>query len=248
MCEEEMPFIGSNETHISRESYEAARWAAGCGIHACRSIMAGTIDSAFCAVRPPGHHALTNRAMGFCIFNNAAIAAEYLVREYDLERIAIIDWDIHHGNGTQDYFFERNDVFYISIHQDPAVSFPGTGEPAEIGIDHGRHYTLNIALPPGSREDLYRRSFDEKIVPALEIFRPQFVIISAGFDACKEESIAFGNLPPQAFHWMTAQMVEIARNHAEGRLLSILEGGYHIPSLRRAVASHIQALLLEPVS
>ena len=201
-------------------------------------------SAAFCAVRPPGHHAESDRAMGFCLLNNVAIAAEHLIRRRSLQRVAIVDVDVHHGNGTQHAFEDRDDVLYISLHERTAsLPFPGTGESHETGRGAGRGYTVNVPLAAGSDEAVYRRAFHESVLPALERFEPQFLLVSAGFDALADDHIANMNLCPEAYGWMTQQLLSVTDRCGGGRLVSVLEGGYDLSSLSRAVVIHVQAML-----
>lgn len=242
-CDEGMTFIGDRETCICRESYDVARLAAGGVLAACDAAMDGRITRAFCAVRPPGHHAESDHAMGYCLINHVAVAAEYLIRRHRLQRVAVVDWDVHHGNGTQHIFEQRNDVLYISIHEDPRWLYPGTGYETEIGIGPGAGYTLNVPMPTGSGDDAYRRAFEQKITPRLRDFAPQFVLLSAGFDAAAEERETDINLQPESYAWMTEAMCQVADEHADGRLVSVLEGGYDLHSLQRCATAHVEALL-----
>jgi len=241
-CEGGMTFLGDNETHICPESYEVARLAVGGVLAACDAIAAGAADRAFCAVRPPGHHAGRDRAMGYCLFNPVAVAAEYLIRRHGLARVAIVDWDVHHGNGTQAIFEDRDDVLFISLHESPP-QYPGTGYESETGRGRGVGFTLNIPMPPGSGDSEYRRAFAKRVVPRLDAFAPEFILISAGFDAAAEERIANINLEPASFAWMTQELLAAANRHAKGRVISVLEGGYDLPSLERCAAAHVRALL-----
>jgi acetoin utilization deacetylase AcuC-like enzyme len=244
-CEQGFSFIGTDETLIGPESYDAAVLAVGGVLAACDAVMAGTIRSAFCAVRPPGHHAERDRAMGYCLFNNVAVAAEYVIRRHGLKRVAILDWDVHHGNGTQHIFEERGDVLYISPHEGPQFLYPGTGYEMETGTGPGLGYTLNLPMRPGSGDREYRQAFTKKVIPKLEAFGPEFLLISAGFDAIAGDRISDINLEPGSFGWMTRDVAGIARKHCDGRLVSVLEGGYDLNSLGRCVAEHVQVLLDE---
>ncbi len=241
-CEGGMTFLGDSETHIGSESYEVAQLAAGGVLAACDAVVGGAVERAFCAVRPPGHHAGRDRAMGYCLFNHVAVAAEYLIRRHGLARVAIVDWDVHHGNGTQAIFEDRDDVFFISLHESPP-QYPGTGYESETGRGRGAGFTLNIPMRPGSGDVEYRRAFSEKVVPRLDAFAPEFVLISAGFDAAAEERIATINLEPASFAWMTRELLAVAKRHAKGRVVSILEGGYDLPSLKRCAPAHVRAFL-----
>ena len=242
-CAEGMTFLGSAETVIGPESYEAARRAVGGVLAACAAVMAGRVGQAFCAVRPPGHHAEREQAMGYCLFNNVAVAAEYLVRRHGLERVAIVDWDVHHGNGTQHIFEERSDVLYISLHEAPGFLYPGSGYAHEAGRGPGAGYTLNVPIAPGSGDSAYHQAFVEKVLPRLETFAPQFVLISAGFDAAGADRTADINLEPQSYDWMTRELMAVAQRHCRQRIVSVLEGGYELASLARCAVAHVRALL-----
>jgi acetoin utilization deacetylase AcuC-like enzyme len=244
--EQGMTFLGSRDTNICPESYEVARRAAGGALAACDAVMAGEVSRAFCAVRPPGHHAGTDQAAGYCLFNNVALAAQYLIRRHHLTRVAIVDWDVHHGNGTQDIFENRPDVLYISLHEKPQLLYPHTGYAHETGTGPGAGHTLNVPMPPGSGDAEYRQAFAERIIPSLDGFAPEFVLISAGFDAAGADRTADINLTPESFTWMTRDLIAIADRHGHGRLVSVLEGGYDLVSLGRCVVAHVRAMMNNP--
>ncbi|MDM8005884.1 MAG: histone deacetylase [Phycisphaerae bacterium] len=244
-CEQGFSFIGSSETRICPESYDAALLAVGGVLAACDAAMSGEVPRSFCAVRPPGHHAERDLAMGYCLFNNVAIAAEYLVRRHNLKRVAIVDWDVHHGNGTQHAFEERRDVFYVSVHQMPESLFPGTGYERETGRGPGEGFTLNIPMKPGSGDREFHEVFDTQIFPRLDEYEPEFVLVSAGFDATRGERVASLDLESSSYGWITQAVVEIAKRHARGRLVSVLEGGYDLTRLGQCVIEHITAMMDE---
>lgn len=229
------------DTALSPHSYEVACLAVGGVLEAVDAVMQGRCRNAFCAVRPPGHHAESDRAMGFCLFNNVAIAARYAQSRHGIERVLILDWDVHHGNGTQHIFEEDPTVYYISLHQYPL--YPGTGRADERGRGPGMGFTLNIPLPPGSGESDYRRAFQELIAPAVADFQPEFVLISAGFDAHRDDPLASQQLTEDSFRWMCATVLQWAQLYAHGRLVAVLEGGYALPALARSVAACIEELL-----
>jgi len=193
-------------------------------------------------VRPPGHHAERDHAMGFCLFNNIALAAEHLVRRHGLERVAIADFDVHHCNGTQHTFYERADVLVASMHEHPRFQFPGTGFEHDTGSGDGCGATVNVALLPGSGDDLAYSAFNETILPAVERFEPQFMLISAGFDAIYNDPLGGLSLTHECFVWMAEQLRDAAARHCDGRIVSILEGGYNLDSLARCVSEHIDVL------
>ena len=242
-CEQGMEWIGSTETRISSRSFDVALLAAGGVIAACDAVMDGRIDAAFCAVRPPGHHAERDAAGGYCLFNNVAVAAEHLIRAHGVQRVAIVDFDAHHGNGTQHIFEERADVLYASLHEHPRFLFPGTGWPGEVGRGAGEGFTVNVPLAPGSEDGDFRAALSETVLPALDGFRPGFLLISAGFDAAAGEEAAHLSLSAQGFADITRELAAAARRACGGRLVSILEGGYNSENLKQCVPAHVRALL-----
>jgi acetoin utilization deacetylase AcuC-like enzyme len=232
--------LDDGDTRVSADSWRAALAAAGGAVDAVERVMAGAWDNAFVAARPPGHHAERAQALGFCLFNNAAVAARHLCDAHGLERIAILDWDVHHGNGTQ-HIFERDPrVFYASLHQWPL--YPGTGLASERGIDDGEGTTLNCPQSAHAGDAAWLRAFESVVLPALETFEPQFVIVSAGFDAHRDDPLAQTLLTDDAFQTMTRGALQLAREKCQGRLVSLLEGGYDLPALARCVELHIQEL------
>ncbi|MDA9685177.1 histone deacetylase family protein [bacterium] len=224
------------ETPVSQGSKDATLRAAGAGIDAVESILDGSCKNAFCIVRPPGHHACIDRSMGFCVFNNVAVAAHYLINKYSFSNIAIIDFDVHHGNGTQDIFYNNKNVNYYSTHQFPL--YPGTGDLNETGVGN----IFNVPLVSGTASDTYKKLFQEKIINQLKIQKPDFMIISAGFDAHSADPLANINLVENDFSYITDQLKMIANNYCEGRLLSMLEGGYDINALEQSILTHIKIL------
>ena len=224
------------ETPVSSGSKDATLRAAGAGIDAINSIIDGKSKNAFCIVRPPGHHACMNKSMGFCVFNNVAIAAYYLINKYDYSNIAIVDFDVHHGNGTQDIFYNNKNVTYYSTHQYPL--YPGTGDVDEVGCGN----IFNIPLVSGTSSVSYQKIFQEKIIEQLEIQQPDFLIISAGFDAHKDDPLANINLSNEDFVILTKKLKIIADKYCNGKILSMLEGGYDISALENAMIGHISEL------
>lgn len=224
------------ETPVSSGSKDATLRAAGAGIDAINSIIDGKSKNAFCIVRPPGHHACINKSMGFCVFNNVAIAAYYLINQYDYSNIAIVDFDVHHGNGTQDIFYNNKNVTYYSTHQYPL--YPGTGDVDEVGCGN----IFNIPLVSGTSSVSYQKIFQEKIIEQLEIQQPDFLIISAGFDAHKDDPLANINLTNEDFVILTKKLKIIADKYCNGKILSMLEGGYDISALENAMIGHISEL------
>ncbi len=244
-CESGERTIDSADTVIGPESAEIAQLAVGGVLAAVDAVMAGRVNNAICLVRPPGHHAEADRAMGFCLFNNIAIAAEYLAVQHGLDRVAVLDFDVHHGNGTQHLFEHRRDVLFISLHQHPATLYPGTGYVHETGRGEGEGFTLNLPLDPGSDDDVYRHAMVFKVLPALKAFQPQFLLLSAGFDAAKDDPLAQMNVTPSGYEWMTRFLKTQAQTLCEGRLVSVIEGGYDLRCLAESVLLHA-GVLLEP--
>ncbi len=234
-------YLDSPDTPIGEESFRVAMAAVGGIIAAADAIMTGAIRNAFAAVRPPGHHALPDRAMGFCLFNNVAIAARYLQHAYKLERILIVDWDVHHGNGTQAIFYSDPTVLFFSVHQYPF--YPGTGSRQERGWGDGLGLTINAPVPAGTDEKTWLGTFYTMLLPALEHFQPQFVLISAGFDAHELDLLGGLEVTSEGYAQATRLVREIADKYAHGRLLSVLEGGYHLGALGSSVAAHVKALM-----
>jgi acetoin utilization deacetylase AcuC-like enzyme len=235
VCENGGGMLDEGDTHVVRESFHVAMLAAGAVMTGIDAVLEKRVDAAFCAVRPPGHHAERDRAMGFCLFNNVAIGARYAQRKHSLEKIAILDWDVHHGNGTQHIFEDDPTVFYISLHQYPF--YPGTGARGERGVGEGTGFTLNIPLPAGTGEDRYLRAFDEEIVPALTDYKPDLLLISAGFDAHKDDPLGSMRLTEESFARFTTLVKDIAP------VVSVLEGGYNLEALARSVEAHLGVLL-----
>jgi acetoin utilization deacetylase AcuC-like enzyme len=233
--------LSTGHTLLSKESYDVALWAVGGVLSACDAVMDGKARNAFCAVRPPGHHAGRDKGMGFCIFNNAAVAARYLQKKYGVEKVLIVDWDVHHGNGTQEIFYEDGSVFYFSTHQWPW--YPFTGSEEETGEGKGRGTTLNAPLPAGSGDEELVGAFETRLLPQALKFKPDFILISAGFDSRNADPLGRFRLTDEGFKKLTRIMLHIADESAEGRLVSILEGGYSLKGLSLAVPAHVEALV-----
>ena len=229
------------DTTMSSGSLRAAYLAAGGAITATDAIMAGHVDNAFCAVRPPGHHAERDRAMGFCLFNNVAIAARYVQQRYGIQRVLIVDWDVHHGNGTQHAFYDDPSVLFFSTHQYP--HYPGTGCATEVGQGAGAGTTINVPMSMGQGDEDYREVFQRVLTPEADTFKPEFIIISAGFDAHRDDPLAGMGLTETGYADLTSIVAGIARRHAQGRILSCLEGGYHHKALSASVERHVLTLL-----
>jgi len=226
------------DTTMSPGSFEAALRGAGGAVQAVDEVMAGKVANAFVATRPPGHHAETATPMGFCLFNNAAVAARHAQKQHGAERVAIVDFDVHHGNGSQDIFWNDPTVMYCSTHQMPL--YPGTGAVSERGA---RNTIVNAPLRPGDGGDQFRQAMETTILPRLEDFGPDLVIISAGFDAHMRDPLANLNLLEADFTWVTQKLMELADRRANGRVVSLLEGGYDLEGLAKSVAAHVTALM-----
>ena len=225
------------DTIMSTGSREAALRAAGGAVMAVDAVMEGWAKQVFVAARPPGHHAERDRPMGFCLFANAAIAARHAQARWGLSRVAVVDFDVHHGNGTQDIFQGDPTLFYASSHQYPC--YPGTGSAEERGVGN----IVNAPLPPGSGTAAFREAWEVLILPALEAFRPELLVISAGFDAHKADPLAQLRLEAADFAWLTGKLLEVARAHCQGRVVSLLEGGYDLDALAESAAAHVRALM-----
>lgn len=241
-CEQGRHSIDTSDCAICPISFDAARLAAGAVVAAVDQVMAGRCANVFCPVRPPGHHAEYRAAMGFCFFNNIAIGAEYLRVRYGLQRLVILDWDVHHGNGTQHHFEADPDLLFISLHQHPYTLFPGTGFAQETGVGDGVNTTMNIPLMPGSSDDEYREAFDLQVLPAISKFKPEFILVSTGFDAHVCDPLAQINLQTESFAWMTRETRALAESLCGGRLVTVVEGGYHLEALADCTQAHVEAL------
>ncbi|MBI5014360.1 MAG: histone deacetylase [Deltaproteobacteria bacterium] len=248
-CEQGFEFIGDYETRLCARSFEVASAAAGGVLSACDAVLAGEVDRVFCVVRPPGHHAGRDRAGGFCLFNHATLAAEHLIRRRGFSRVAVVDFDVHHGNGTAEIFEERADVLFVSLHEHPlSLKYPGTGWPGDEGRGAGKGYTVNACVPHGGGESQYRAALARRVLPALERFVPEFLVLSAGFDAHCTEEHAHVNLEAASFGWLTDELVGVARRLCGGRIVSVLEGGYDLRHLGACAAAHVGALLDGPAA
>ncbi|MFU0506473.1 histone deacetylase family protein [Pseudaminobacter sp. NGMCC 1.201702] len=225
------------DTTVSPKSWQAALTAIGAANAAVDDVFSGKADNVFVAARPPGHHAEKTTAMGFCLFNNAAIAARHAQKKHGVDRVAIVDWDVHHGNGTQDIFWEDPSVLYCSTHQMPL--YPGTGAKSERGVGN----IVNAPLSPQSGSDLFREAMRARVLPAIDEFAPDLILISAGFDAHHRDPLAEINLSEEDFDWATGQLMDRAARHCGNRLVSLLEGGYDLQGLSFSVAAHIKRLM-----
>jgi acetoin utilization deacetylase AcuC-like enzyme len=234
------------DTVTSPESYEAAIYAAGGTARAAEQVIKGDVESAFALVRPPGHHATRTDAMGFCLFNNVAIAARVAVQKHELERVLIVDFDVHHGNGTQDIFYGDANVLYISTHQSPL--YPGTGRVDESGVAGGRDHTVNIPLPPWSGDKEYLLAFEQIVVPVARRFQPQIILVSAGYDAHWADYISSMQVTVGGYAKMVTILKQLAAELCQGRLVCALEGGYHLQALAYSVKATIEVLLGLPTA
>lgn len=235
--------LSTGDTQVCPDSWETALWAAGLAMAGVDAVLEGQAQRAFCVLRPPGHHATASRGMGFCVLNNAAIATRHAQRRHGLGRVLVVDWDVHHGNGTQDIFYRDGSVFYFSTHQSPL--YPGTGHPQERGAGEGLGATLNWPLRAGAGRADVMAAFEQGLLPAAEAFKPDLVLISAGFDARHGDPLGGLRLTDDDFHDLTLLVRGIADQHAGGRLVSVLEGGYDLPGLGLAAVAHVRGLVAE---
>ncbi len=233
----------SPDNQMCEDTFETAMLAAGGVLNATKQVMEGKIDNAFCAVRPPGHHAERSKAMGFCYINNIAVAARYLHIEWKIKRIGIIDIDVHHGNGTQQIFEEDPSVFYYSIHQHPTFAYPGTGREIDAGKGEGVGFTKNSPVLPDQGDNEYVRLVEKDLFPTFQRFKPDVILLSTGFDAHVDDNLADINLSTQWFSWMMREIVGMADRYAQGRLISVLEGGYDLNRLPELSKNHVEILL-----
>ncbi len=236
--------LDQGDTPCMARSFDAALWSVGCVLQCCDAVMRNQVQRAFAAVRPPGHHAEPQSPMGFCLFSNIAIGARYLQKNYGVERIAILDFDVHHGNGTQAVFEHEASVFFVSLHQDPRTCYPRSGFDWEIGSGYGRGYTMNVPFNPGADDADYLRVVDLRVVPELEEYHPQVLMISAGFDGHYAETLAEPQirLTEEGYELMTRSLMALADRHCNGRVISVLEGGYNVRALGRSVVRHLIAM------
>jgi acetoin utilization deacetylase AcuC-like enzyme len=224
--------LDNPENSISEQTWDTALLAVGGVFNAVDHVMAGEVKNAFCITRPPGHHAEKDQAMGFCFLNNIALAAHYLIEKYGSERILILDWDVHHGNGTQNSFENNPKVLYASFHGHPSTIFPGTGYPEE-------KHSINIPMMPKSTDEDYRKAYEEQFLPRAQEFNPEFLLISAGFDAHKNDPLGNMLLETESYHWLTSEPLKLTN----GKAVSVLEGGYNLQTIGPSAAQHLQALM-----
>ncbi len=229
------------DTTTSAQSYNAALLAAGAVISGIDLLMKGEIDNGFCLVRPPGHHAEGDQAMGFCLFNNIAVGARYSLKELGLKRVLILDWDLHHGNGTQNSFYDTDEVLYFSIHQFPY--YPGSGAVTETGKGRGAGYTVNVPLPPGPGDEHYARIFNEILAPVVRQYKPELILVSAGYDTALNDPLGGMNVTANGFAYQTKKVLELAEEVCGGRMLMTLEGGYDLQGLANGVLVSLVELL-----
>jgi acetoin utilization deacetylase AcuC-like enzyme len=239
-CRKGLPFLDVADVGICEASCDVAYLAAGGALALADKVIAGEAQNGFSLSRPPGHHAERDLALGFCLFNNVAVLARYLQKQNGLDKILILDWDVHHGNGTQHTFEQDPSILYVSTHQYPF--YPGTGAASETGSGRGEGATLNCPMPAGADDALYESAFREKILPKIEAFMPDALIISAGFDAHADDPLAQINLSTEFFGWMSERMMEVADRYAGGRLISMLEGGYNVNRLPLCIEEHLKVL------
>jgi acetoin utilization deacetylase AcuC-like enzyme len=241
-CISGLPEFDHPDNGICRDTYDIAFLAVGGVLRAIDEVMSGNLDNAFCAVRPPGHHAEVDTPMGFCYFNNVAIGARYIQKQYGIERVGIIDFDVHHGNGTQHIFDQDDSVFYYSVHEHPSFAYPGTGREFETGVAEGDGFTLNSPILPGKGDDEYQKKIMQDMVPAFEKFQPEVILLSAGFDAHGSDLMSGTNLSTGGYDFITEKIVGLVNTYAQGRVISILEGGYNLQILPVLVENHIKIL------
>ncbi len=232
--------LSTGDTDINAMTPEVARLAAGCAVAAVDAVFGREVHNAFCAIRPPGHHASQSRGMGFCVFNNAAVAARHAQAVYGAEHVAIVDWDVHHGNGTQDVFYQDGSVLFFSTHQSPW--YPGTGAASETGVGDGAGKTINCPLPAGSGRTAIVGAVKDRLLPALESFGPDLILLSAGFDSRLGDPLGQFTLTDEDFRELTMLMIQAAEKYCDGRLVSLLEGGYNLEGLALAAETHVRTL------
>lgn len=228
------------DTTACPKTWESALMAAGGTMECVRAVIEGEVDNAYAFVRPPGHHAESSMARGFCIFNNIAIAAEYAVRKHDIKRIAIVDFDVHHGNGTEHAFYDRPDVFYISTHRWPY--YPGTGSRNDHGQGKGKGYTLNIPFAGGADDGEYRKVYEEIVFPVVAEYKPEIILVSAGYDAHQSDVMGGMNVTTETYNWITQGLLDVANRCCNGNLVMVLEGGYDIEALKECVEGALKVL------
>lgn len=240
VCRSGAPYLDVTDVGVCPGSPFVARLVTGSVMAMADKVLARELDNGFVLARPPGHHAEADMALGFCLFNAIAITARYLQQQHGLDKILILDFDVHHGNGTQHSFEDDPSVLYVSTHQYPY--YPGTGAASETGTGHGAGATVNCPMPAGATDSHYETAWRERILPAVAAFAPEMILVSAGFDAHRADPMAQINLSTGCFSWMTRRLMELADKHCAGRLVSVLEGGYNTDELPRCIATHVQVL------
>ena len=236
-----LPDLSTGDTHIMERSFEVAMLAAGGVISAVDAVVLGRLRNAFCVVRPPGHHATPGKGMGFCLFNNIAVAARHAQAKHKIGKVLIADWDVHHGNGTQDIFYDDDTVFFFDTHQSPW--YPGTGDASENGTGKGLNCTMNHPFPAGAGRAEVLGVFETKLMEVARKFKPDLIMLSAGFDSRVGDPLGQFRLTDEDFVDLTKVMLQIAEEHAEGRLVSVMEGGYNLRGLMKATAAHVKTLM-----
>lgn len=245
---EELCFAGKKmidypDNQMCTYTFETALLAVGGVLYAADLVMKGDLDNVFCAIRPPGHHAEKNKAMGFCYFNNVAIAAKYIRQKWNIKKVMIVDFDVHHGNGTQHLFEQDPTVFYYSIHEHPSFAYPGTGREFEYGTGEGYGFTKNSPVLPGWGDEEYKRLIENDLLPAFERFEPEVIIVSAGFDAHVDDDMSDIKLTTEGFSWIMRKIYDMAEKYSGGRIISVLEGGYSLSRLPELAKNHVEILL-----
>jgi acetoin utilization deacetylase AcuC-like enzyme len=234
--------LDQGDTPVCPQSYGIALLALGGALRCCDAVMTDEMKRAFAAVRPPGHHAEPDRPMGFCLLSNIAIAARYVQQQYGVKKVAIVDFDVHHGNGTQAAFESDPSVLFVSLHQHPQTCYPGSGHEWETGTGAGEGFTINIPLAPGSGDDVYLEAMKSRVLPALDAFAPELLMVSAGFDAHRDDPLAGMEVSDDGFEQITRLLVASANQHCGGKIVSTLEGGYNLAALARCVVRHLTVL------
>ncbi len=242
-CEFGLTEFDYPDNQMCRETFDIAMLAVGGILEAVDMVMEGILDNAFCAVRPPGHHAEVDKAMGFCYFNNVAVAAKYLQEKWGVKRVGIVDFDVHHGNGTQHIFESDPSVFYYSIHEHPSFAFPGTGRDFEKGIDAGYGFTMNSVVLPGQGDKEYRELIERDLFPSFFTFAPEVIIVSTGFDAHIDDDMSDIHLTTSGYSWIMKQLMKLADQYSKGRIVSVLEGGYCLDRLPELAGNHVGIML-----
>jgi acetoin utilization deacetylase AcuC-like enzyme len=242
-CQLGKSVFDSPDNQMCCETYAISLLAVGGILDVVGRVMKGELDNAFCAVRPPGHHAEVSNAMGFCYFNNVAIAARYLQNQWGIQRVGIVDFDVHHGNGTQHIFEKDPTVFYYSIHEHPSFAYPGTGREFEVGKDSGHGFNKNSLVLPGQGDKEYQRLMQRDLFPAFDEFKPEVILVSCGFDAHMDDDMSDIKLSTEGFSWIMQKIVGLAKQYSKGRVISVLEGGYSLRRLPELAKNHIEILL-----